>query len=205
MSYKVKINKENFEVYDNVHFTSDLHFNHLNIIKYCGRPYGDLYHMNENIIRIWNEVVRKKDVVFVHGDFVPFEKNVEVINNFLSRLNGTKYLIKGNHDDAKDLYYGSDFNNVYEQCLVTIEGDSEIKSQRIFMNHYPMINWNYSHKGSWQTYGHIHSLPYQPFIGSPNQVDVGWDRWKAPIDFEALKTIITKQNLYGKNNCTEMG
>lgn len=52
-----------------VFFTSDTHFNHTNIIKYCQRPFRDIYEMNETLIANWNNVVAPDDIVFHLGDF----------------------------------------------------------------------------------------------------------------------------------------
>ena len=40
-----------------VFFTSDTHFNHMNIISYCQRPFRDIHEMNETIIVNWNNAV----------------------------------------------------------------------------------------------------------------------------------------------------
>ncbi len=37
-----------------VFFTSDTHFNHTNIIRFCSRPFKDVEHMNETLIANWN-------------------------------------------------------------------------------------------------------------------------------------------------------
>ena len=52
-----------------VFFTSDTHFNHTNIIRFCSRPFKDVAHMNETIISNWNRVVGSGDIVFHLGDF----------------------------------------------------------------------------------------------------------------------------------------
>ena len=52
-----------------VFFTSDTHFNHANIIRFCNRPFKDVSHMNEAIISNWNRVVGPEDIVFHLGDF----------------------------------------------------------------------------------------------------------------------------------------
>lgn len=45
----------NFKFDDSkVFFTSDTHFNHGNIIRFCDRPFKDVEMMNETIIANWN-------------------------------------------------------------------------------------------------------------------------------------------------------
>ena len=81
---------------NNIFFTSDTHFNHTNIIKYAQRPYSDAEEMNEDLIKRWNSVVGKNDIVFHLGDFM--FGNINRFWEFRSRLNGKIYLIHGNHD-----------------------------------------------------------------------------------------------------------
>lgn len=77
-------------------FTSDTHFGHANIIKFCNRPFDDVDQMNEAIIDNWNHVVGPDDIVFHLGDVAlgPWEK----WDSLLTRLNGYKILVVGNHD-----------------------------------------------------------------------------------------------------------
>ena len=74
-----------------VFFTSDTHFNHTNIIRFCNRPFKDVSHMNETIISNWNRVVGHDDIVFHLGDFC-LGGSAEWIN-VLSRLNGKILLL----------------------------------------------------------------------------------------------------------------
>jgi calcineurin-like phosphoesterase family protein len=76
-------------------FTSDPHYWHANIIKFCARPYADVEEMNEALVRNWNEIVRPEDTVIVVGDFSLAFRSVET---FTRRLNGRKILVAGNHD-----------------------------------------------------------------------------------------------------------
>lgn len=77
-------------------FTSDTHFGHARIIELCNRPFEDVDHMNSEIVRRWNEVVSPTDSVVHLGDVAlgPIDKSLEVV----SRLNGYKVLVNGNHD-----------------------------------------------------------------------------------------------------------
>jgi calcineurin-like phosphoesterase family protein len=83
-----------------VHFISDLHFGHLNIIRYCNRPFRDLEHMEEQMIIKWNEAVEKGDIVFYGGDMA-YGKRSKPLEEYLKQLNGKIYYVKGNHDKRK--------------------------------------------------------------------------------------------------------
>lgn len=48
-----------------VFFTSDTHFYHGNIIRFCNRPFKDVEMMNETIISNWNDTVGQDDIVFI--------------------------------------------------------------------------------------------------------------------------------------------
>ena len=72
---------------NNIFFTSDTHFNHENIIKYCSRPYVDKNEMNEDLIKRWNSVVKENDIVFHLGDFMSIQiKNILKIVQILKDL-----------------------------------------------------------------------------------------------------------------------
>lgn len=75
--------------------TSDTHFWHANVIKYCNRPFADANEMNEKLILNWNEVVQPGDRVIHLGDFSLAARAVETV---VPRLNGNIELIMGNHD-----------------------------------------------------------------------------------------------------------
>ncbi len=86
--------------------TSDLHLGHSNIIKYCNRPFNDINHMDNELIRRWNERINSQDQVFVVGDFCfrnsPGGKEGEGLiykaDYYKQKLNGNIIFIKGNHD-----------------------------------------------------------------------------------------------------------
>jgi calcineurin-like phosphoesterase family protein len=178
-----------------VFFISDTHLQHKNIIKYCNRPFKTVEEMDSTMIKNWNSVVGPNDIVFHAGDFCFGKKSDWTY--LLNSLNGIKYLAAGNHDVN---ITSSLFQSVQQSFNIRIVGDPEIVSdgQRISINHYPMLSWYQSHRGSWQLFGHHHGgLSNKKSVKlSPNQMDVGVDIHNfTPISYEKVKEIITKQNL----------
>ena len=95
---------------------ADPHFDHANVIKYCDRPYSDPHEMNEDMIKRWNQVVSKRDKIYVLGDF---SLSREAVKKFLPRLNGMKYLVKGNHDSYPNQFYRDcGFKEVYDKPIL---------------------------------------------------------------------------------------
>ena len=191
-------------LHDKVWFTSDLHFWHKNICKYCDRPYESIEEMNEAIIANWNSVVKEDDVVFVLGDlgFCGIEK----LRHLMSQLKGKIFLIQGNHDSDKvvdKLYEEGLIKDYFKLLEVTIINDEECPNQQLTLCHFPMIDWYNKEKGAWMIHGHQHQLPETPSC-SPKHYDVGLDKnGMTPISFEQLKINITKQYLNNENSCNE--
>lgn len=79
-----------------VFFTSDTHFGHERIITLSDRPFKDVTDMNEALVRNWNAVVGPDDHVYHLGDVAL--GGIEHSMAYLSRLNGRKTLVTGNHD-----------------------------------------------------------------------------------------------------------
>lgn len=80
--------------------TSDTHFDHSKLVNLgMGRP-GNF---SELIVENWNKVVGKKDFVLHLGDLTMTNK--EKTKSYTQRLNGQKFLIRGNHDGASDTWY----------------------------------------------------------------------------------------------------
>lgn len=95
-----------------IYYTSDTHFNHANIIRYCNRPFKSVNGMNHEMIKRWNEVVNPEDTVFHLGDFAM--GMYSVWPNFCQALNGRKILILGNHDRKREKMLAVGFHEVYD-------------------------------------------------------------------------------------------
>lgn len=153
-------------------FTGDTHFSHKNVIKYCNRPFESAAEMNETIIENWNKVVTKSDIVYHLGD-VAFEKDVEKRDKLLSRLNGEKHLIWGNHDKGLRSGWQKHFHSAADLRSITVpfQKDERLIYQHIVMCHYAMRVWDRAHYGTLQFFGHSHGT----LTPSKNQLDIGVD------------------------------
>lgn len=180
-----------------VYFTSDTHFFHKNIINLCDRPFNSLEHMHQILIYNWNKTVNPNDDVYILGDFA-FNRagSGEEVNEILKKLNGKKYLVRGNHDKfIKD----PDFDL---SLFAWIEDYYElyIEKTKIVLFHYPIFEWNGFYRNSMHLYGHIHNSAYKDQnlknmlkkLG-PNIYNVGSDLNNfTPISFDHIKKVILK-------------
>lgn len=101
-------------------FIADTHFNHTNVISYDNRPFRDTKHMEDEIVSKWNNTVRADDIVYHLGDF-GFGP-LEVQKAILGRLNGTKILIRGNHDGGQARNERMGWNFVCDGMLINLSG-----------------------------------------------------------------------------------
>lgn len=168
--------------------TSDTHFNHTNIIKYCNRPFSSVEEMNETLIKNWNNVVSQGDIVYHLGDFALGNKSL--IPEILGCLNGHINFIMGNHDNLNMM---ESFEGLFGIDTVSLEEVIKVGKKTIIMNHYPFSslpdpNTNYP---IIQLHGHVHSTPDKPWRYFDNQYDVGVDNNNfTPISlFDVLETI----------------
>ena len=91
---------------------SDTHFGHKNIIEYCNRPFSSVTEMDWEMVEEWNKEVKPGDHVYHLGD-VYMGCSRGYIDNLLSKLNGQKRLILGNHDAGKDQTILKYFEKIY--------------------------------------------------------------------------------------------
>lgn len=169
-----------------VWLTSDTHFGHENIIRYCGRPFRNAAGMNLEITRRWNETVEPDDLVYHLGDFAMGggEHKLDVWREYCQALNGTKILVRGNHDRSADFMRDVGFDDVHDNLIAEVDG------RRVWMNHYPPvpdIAGQPLHRppapGEYDIAlcGHVH----QQWRVRQNVVNVGVDVW----DFRPIRLV----------------
>lgn len=186
-----------------LYFTSDTHFGHFNICKYCHRPFGSRSEMDTALINNWNEVVPEDGIVIHCGDFTLIHKESLVkYQKILNKLNGQVLLCRGNHDmiPLTNEPIGK-LIAVVDIAKINVDGISIIAS------HYPML----AYPSNYQVYGHIHTLSDGTCQGIDSDVnerlrltqyDVGVDQnGYAPISFLELYNIFNKKRDNSEKFC----
>jgi len=137
------------------YITSDLHFGHKNILKFCpetrGKYYGDIDYMRESMIEEWNNIVNEEDVVYILGDvcFGSAIKSAVIVN----RLNGRLILVKGNHDHEiirHNKEFRDAFDSIHDYLTIVYDGTF------VVMFHYPIATFDKQHRGAVHFHGHLH-------------------------------------------------
>ena len=192
-----------------IYLTSDNHFSHQHIIKFCDRPFNNVEEMNQKLIENWNNKVPTDGLVFHLGDFA-WGGGYEAWKKIRDQLNGNIILIKGNHELKNLPQKGEElFEYVTWQMLVEIEG------RKIWLNHFPFLCYSGVYRDQkglvYQAYGHCHSGPNKTgkdlprlIHTFPTQYDVGVDNNNyEPISWYELNEKIQKQLLKSKFNVKE--
>ena len=193
---------------NDIHFTSDLHLCHSNIIKLCGRPFGDVEEMNQTLINNWNSVVKENDIVFNLGDFC-WSDSSDVWSKFIDRLNGHQVLILGNHDTRKaveklsNTYHLLDDNRNYVPnrpirsefldriFLIRERIELRYNGERYMLDHFPTQHYNGNYHSVRLLTGHCHE---KDSCYSVNHYSVCVERNEyRPVSLNEINMLLTMQ------------
>lgn len=135
---------------DKLYFTSDTHFGHFNISKYCDRPYTSRSEMDKDLIERWNNVVPEDGIVVHCGDFMlPHKEDLKEYQHYFHKLNGNILLCRGNHDRIPII------TEQVEQLIASVDiAMIKVDGMKIMASHYPML----AYPADFQVFGHIHTL-----------------------------------------------
>ena len=134
-----------------IRYIADLHFDDDSIIAYDNRPFNSTEEMNEALIENWNRAVTDpEDLTWILGDFC--SGDAERWKGLLSRLNGRKALIIGNHDDPEAVAGA-------HSCFEDVAEYREIldRERHVVLCHYPIVAFRDHYFGWYHLYGHVHS------------------------------------------------
>jgi len=154
-------------------FTSDWHFFHGNIMKFCHR-YGSAYGLDDIDVQrleagekikvtqeaidlmnnyLWdgiNNTVGEDDTLYVLGDVLYTKRYQERAEEVVGRIKCKNiHLIIGNHDKENILKHL--FSSAQRQLVIGAN------NKKITMCHHAMVSWDRSTHGSTQLYGHYHA------------------------------------------------
>jgi calcineurin-like phosphoesterase family protein len=171
-----------------VFLVSDTHFGHQNVCTLFKRqdgsplrPFASAEEMDETMIQRWNDRVRPNDKVYHLGDVAMQRKHLST----LSRLNGDKILIKGNHDIFKLDEYKTHFRDI--RAYHVMNG--------MILSHIPVHKSSISRFGC-NIHGHTHASRVLDDMGNidPNYFCVSVEQIDyTPILFEHVVKHIVEQ------------
>ena len=170
-----------------VFLVSDTHFGHTGVCRFMRsdgvtklRPWDNADEMDEAMVKAWNERVKPTDKVYHLGDVVINRKALKT----LSRLNGDKVLIRGNHDIFRDEEYREYFREL--RAYHVVEG--------MIFSHIPIHEESLGRFGV-NVHGHLHANR----VMKNNVIDVRYHNVCvettdfAPILFEDVKKRIVEE------------
>lgn len=123
-----------------VFFVGDLHFGHKNIHKFRKEFESESVH-REMVMDNWQSKVTKRDKIYVLGDAAFTMDAIDSIN----QLNGTKILIRGNHDNLN--------TDVYLKAFKEVE--AIVRYKHTWLTHCPIHEQEL--RGKINIHGHVHS------------------------------------------------
>ena len=166
----------------------DTHFCHSNILKFTKedgsllRPgFNSIQEHDEFLINNWNSVVSPNDKVYHVGDVGFF--NTTSALEILNKLNGTKILIKGNHDNLKLSVYSQVFKDVRAYHVL----------DKFVLSHIP-IHVDSLYRWKANIHGHLHSTNVCTMIDGvlvrdKKYINVSCEQINfTPVDFEKIRS-----------------
>ncbi|NCC07535.1 MAG: hydrolase [Clostridia bacterium] len=135
-----------------IYFTSDLHFFFKKFSRVGTRVFDSFEEKNEFLVTQWNSVVSEKYEVYILGD-VSNGGGAETAE-IIRRLNGKKYLVRGNNDHYLD---DPTFDEtVFEWCKDYYE--LHTMGTKFILFHFPIEVWCGCKNNRIHIHGHLHRL-----------------------------------------------
>jgi calcineurin-like phosphoesterase family protein len=133
-------------------FIGCTHWGHSNILKFTdkegnllrGKIFSTIEEHDEVIVQNWNKIVRSVDKVYHLGDVVINRRCLPI----LSRLNGRKVLVKGNHD----IFHLKDYIPYFEDIVAY----KVLPNSGIIFSHVPLHPQQFEGRFKWNGHAHLH-------------------------------------------------
>ena len=159
---------------------SDLHLGDKQILKPQRngeapiRKFPSVNEHDEYIVSCWNQTVKPKDSVYVLGDVTIQRSRLKT----LSRLNGRKKLILGNHDTFSSKEYLEYFDDLYG----VLPGSHFVQKYPFVMTHIPIslnnvLRWGHN----------VHGRLHEKVMNNACYINVCIEQVNyTPIDFDEV-------------------
>lgn len=169
------------------YYIADLHLFDEATLRQTKRPFKTTADIMAAMQIEWNKKVRPFEHVYILGDVAHWGLNmsrdkVRAFARYMDSLNGRKVLIIGNHD-GRNLEVKE-----FRDCFYRINTRIEMRDgdHKVFLDHYPVEDWNGLHTGTIHLHGHVHNNPVREI---PNRYNVAIDAiGLAPVTLEELIT-----------------
>ena len=189
-----------------VWFSADLHLGHKRIIELCNRPFTDVATMNDALVERFNEVVAPDDELWLLGDICmgPLAESLDV----LSRFNGRKILVPGNHDRVSPAYhhkgdraekvarFAAQYLEVFDEIIWKDPWTYNVGAGRdVLLSHFPYVGDSHSDEDRYAdlrpvdtglplVHGHVHG----EWRERGKMLNVGVDVWGfAPVSLDFVQ------------------
>jgi len=170
-----------------LYFTADEHLGHANILKYCERPFKNVFEMNNILIKNFNRMIKKDDLVYHLGDFCFQSSNSKgngektKAKDYIKNLKGQHIFIEGNHDfDGRNTLKTRNQEIILRIANIRVQLIHDPEFAKV---DYPLI-----------LHGHIHGLrkcKELKYCGHKSLlINVGVDVWNfKPVEWRNIQTL----------------
>jgi calcineurin-like phosphoesterase family protein len=163
--------------------------------------------MDEMLIHYWNQTVSPDDTVYYLGDF---SMDMRLVERITLRLNGTKYLIPGNHDKVfKEVaravpgkwyeYYTASGWNLLSLTSTICLGD-KTNNLEVMLSHLPYYDphsfdkrydeYKLKDQGKTLLCGHVH----EKWKTLHKMINIGVDQWDyKPVSQDQIEHLLINQ------------
>lgn len=155
---------------NNIYFSSDFHFSHVNITgpkisRWSSgyRNFESTHEMNKTLTQTLNKYIKEDDILYFLGDWCFGGHHKTALYRNLLKCK-TIHFIRGNHDGKIDLYKES-FSTISHKLELELQG------YKFYLSHYPLDNWFGKDSGVIHLFGHCHNT----VVGVGKSMDVGVD------------------------------
>lgn len=190
-----------------VWFTSDFHLGHRLVSGIRG--FSEVTDHDSAIEENWRRRVHPKDHVWVLGDLIVSQGQLEHALNVIHRLPGVKHFIAGNHDPCHPMHRDAHrWQRRYLEAFDSVQpfARRRVGGVNVLLSHFPYrsdhtgearyMQYRLRDEGEWLLHGHTHSALKRT---STREIHVGLDAWDLePVNLAEIEKIMREYGAFGQ-------